>query len=494
MTELKTMLEGVLRQADDIFPKRNLKVTPCLRLVPAHECVLRCVDFVDLARDTVCVHGVSINSFLRVRAGIERSINSVEDPNLWPLVSRLAVRLVNEASLQANVKEKLNLYYHFTSAGRAEEISEDREIRAGGMHYWDLLYRCWKSPQLIPRNIRSIITLHNIESIGIFATCWATPENPKAPVDPEKKHMYYEIVEVNGARIFRKTKRSLLLLGGKEVIAKMSCLNFDVYDQYVVLGPYKTIGNIDKDDVFAKLSAFFLYGANLIVRRVHRLHLRMYVHIECEFNDGLNSLSRDELLEIVSLEDMDPDRLLSCLAKGFPVTLDSIKVLRTRMTVYEHTKTVLLRFEKYYSKTLSCRRRSLFRMMFGLHDLGQPKAIRDGANPHVTSSILSSRILALIGFDRTEIKMVERMIMGNLIGSYLEQDDNSNAIVWLSDMKIELDSDAREYLDLCCMYFKCDAGSYPGLSFIFDEDGISFTRSTQKRIDRLYKLLDSLCT
>jgi hypothetical protein len=163
------------------------------------------------------------------------------------------------------------------------------------------------------------------------------------------------------------------------------------------------------------------------------------------------------------------------------------------LTLAAHTREVLHRFDRFFPYSLPMGYdRNVFRFFLALHDAGKPEAIRVGKKrlQHRYTVPIMERAFRRHGVDDIHASVGLAMVSGDPIGMFLKGHlrsyEASSEIREMSDAAGIRDLEA--FFGLLCVYYVCDAGSYPALrSFFADRpDGrVEFSPQVRGRVELL---------
>lgn len=216
--------------------------------------------------------------------------------------------------------------------------------------------------------------------------------------------------------------------------------------------------------------------------------------------------SRNTLDEIFSKRDYKPEYLVDLLEKNFADEYASRVGVRGDkfLTLKQHTLMVSGQFEKYFAnRELPANiDKNFFRLFLALHDIGKPKAMKQGGR-HLQRdyniNILKST-LAELHFSEQEIKVATALLSGDPIGRYLQMGDADRSAYQIEKMSKESGIRLDQFFELLLIYYCVDAGSYTtdaGDSGVLDDlfefdaenNKLKFSASTAEKINKLQELL-----
>lgn len=170
------------------------------------------------------------------------------------------------------------------------------------------------------------------------------------------------------------------------------------------------------------------------------------------------------------------------------------RVLRNSdLTLAVHTREVLRRFERHFPDELPMGYdRDIFRFFLALHDAGKPEAVRTGNKrlQHRYTLPIMERAFRRHGVDQLHASVGLAMVSGDPLGMFLKGHlrsyEASREIREMSDAAGIRDLEA--FFGLLCVYYVCDAGSYPALRCLFSDrpDGrVEFSPQVKGRVELL---------
>ena len=210
------------------------------------------------------------------------------------------------------------------------------------------------------------------------------------------------------------------------------------------------------------------------------------------------SLTRKELDK--TLKNYSIEKLINLFKKDFHKIFESSVGVWENYTLEQHTTFILTQFDRYFSNKKLPGKVSvkLFRVFLALHDLGKPKAVKEGNKglQYEYTKELINEILGRLDFSNSEIKICLSLVDGDPIGQYLYTDNLKDAKKQTSERARRANVPINEFFELLLIYYKCDAGSYTkdagGLKaldklFIFDHKNkeLKFSKETNDKIDLL---------
>ena len=163
------------------------------------------------------------------------------------------------------------------------------------------------------------------------------------------------------------------------------------------------------------------------------------------------------------------------------------------LTLAVHTREVLRRFDSHFPDPLPMGYdREVFRFFLALHDAGKPEAVRVGNKrlQHRYTAPIMDRAFRRHGVDDLHASVGLAMVSGDPLGMFLKGHlrsyEASREIREMSDAAGIRDLEA--FFGLFCVYYVCDAGSYPALRSLFADlpDGrVGFSPAVRGRVELL---------
>lgn len=160
------------------------------------------------------------------------------------------------------------------------------------------------------------------------------------------------------------------------------------------------------------------------------------------------------------------------------------------LTLAEHTREVLYRFDRHFPGALPLGyEQDVFRFFLALHDAGKPLAIRAGNKrmQHRFTVPIMERAFRRYGVGHMQASVALALVSGDPLGMFLKGQlrsyEASREIREMSDAAGIRDLEG--FFGLLCVYYACDAGSYPLLRPLFVEhpDGrVGFSTVIRERI------------
>ncbi|MBX9188589.1 hypothetical protein HCG69_10970 [Bacteroides sp. K03] len=195
---------------------------------------------------------------------------------------------------------------------------------------------------------------------------------------------------------------------------------------------------------------------------------------------------------ILNKPSFDPKELVSFLKEN--MSLQKEYEFRVRhYTLEQHTLLVMNEFEKYFAKIELPIDIGLFRLLLCLHDIGKPKAFREGDknkqyqnNKEIIYSLKDS-----LPFNDKEITLCMLIVGSDILGLYFQNQISLKiAKKMLLDLSSEIELPIFDLLKLMTTYYQCDIGSYTkdagGLSYLehlFEyQDGLKLFDSDKERL------------
>lgn len=174
-------------------------------------------------------------------------------------------------------------------------------------------------------------------------------------------------------------------------------------------------------------------------------------------------------------------------------------------TIEEHTERVIARFE-YFKKSVQLPpqvQKKDFVLFLSLHDIGKSLAKKQAAeglyntecNQKRLELMYSRRMLKSvahnIGVDPKTVKILSRLLHSDTIGEYLKElypDKSAYLLIVRDALKCNLEPDV--FFKLHVLFHKVDAGSYPTLKDLFDDDSLEYNQATQSKIITIHKIFE----
>ena len=175
-----------------------------------------------------------------------------------------------------------------------------------------------------------------------------------------------------------------------------------------------------------------------------------------------------------------------------------------KLTIEEHTLMVLKQFDKYFAGKVfpDGITDDFFRMLFVLHDVGKPLAIKKGniKLQHQETVNLIEPILKKLDCSDFEINLSKIIIGSDPIGPYLRFGEIEEAIFKIKKMFKRSGLSSKNFFSVLLIYYMCDASAYtsdvgglPSLDhlFVFDHENrkLEFSEETQVKMNKLVELI-----
>ncbi len=216
------------------------------------------------------------------------------------------------------------------------------------------------------------------------------------------------------------------------------------------------------------------------------------------------SFTREELNTILNNPEHTPEEILGLLERDFKELLSQGVGVWEGYSLRDHTLMVMRQYKKYFGDA-NLHDKDIFEFMLALHDMGKPIAVSDGQKhkQHEYTKRVAVPVLTQLGYTASEVNLVESLIGGDPIGSYLRNEDISRAAESVVMMAQKSGLDIDSFWDMLIAYYQVDAGSYTedagGLHslddlFSFDPDSqtMTFAPHVATKISRLKEAVKDL--
>ena len=171
--------------------------------------------------------------------------------------------------------------------------------------------------------------------------------------------------------------------------------------------------------------------------------------------------------EILENPQFKPEDLVDYLKKHYSLKaeyeawLDPMK----NYTLETHTVAVMYEFEKYFGKRElpEKKNRGFFRLLLALHDVGKPRAIKEGDKrlQHQHTLEILHGLRDDLCLPEADIRLLFALINGDPVGSYLKE------IMTLEDSRDQILKNAQRstrkndlFFDLLLIYYQVDVCAY----------------------------------
>jgi len=176
------------------------------------------------------------------------------------------------------------------------------------------------------------------------------------------------------------------------------------------------------------------------------------------------SFDRSDLDKLLNSEAFSSEALIDLFERDFRHEYSSGVGVSEGHSLREHTIMVLNQFEKYfgYLKLPGAIDNNLFRVVLVLHDIGKPRAVREG-NKKLQSkynSVLTEAILKELKFSGNDILIAKTIVSCDPIGDYLKHGEIEKSRQVIIEEAGKIGLKPMDLLALLTIYFTVDAGSY----------------------------------
>ncbi len=172
-----------------------------------------------------------------------------------------------------------------------------------------------------------------------------------------------------------------------------------------------------------------------------------------------------QLQKIVYSDDFNPKELLHFLDVDVGEQFCADAGVWEKYSIYEHTLMVMKQFERYFG----CGQLSdvvdwgTFRMMLALHDIGKPDAIAHGDKnmQHEYTIKIMQRLFAKYNIAQQQIEIMCALVNTDVLGDYIRgRTSCDKATKQLQQNAKSAQLPVKDFFDVLCVYYRCDAGSY----------------------------------
>lgn len=142
-------------------------------------------------------------------------------------------------------------------------------------------------------------------------------------------------------------------------------------------------------------------------------------------------------------------------------TLYELKV--RQYTIEGHTVLVIKQFEKYFSNVDCVIKKSLFRILLSLHDIGKGKAFHDGdiGMQHTLSVEFINELAVSLDLSANQLQLITTVVSTDIIGLYFQAKIGKvQAVLKINELAASVNMLPSQYLRLMLIYYQVDAGSY----------------------------------
>ena len=136
------------------------------------------------------------------------------------------------------------------------------------------------------------------------------------------------------------------------------------------------------------------------------------------------------------------------------------------LLLQDHTEMVLNQFEKYFSclNSLKCISKEAFRLVLAIHDIGKPRAIREGekTKQHIYTVPIMKQLFEYLNIRHQDTCIGVSLLSGDPLGSYLKGKNTefSKVIKEIKGMAEHANVLPVEFFNDLVVYYQVDAGAY----------------------------------
>lgn len=209
---------------------------------------------------------------------------------------------------------------------------------------------------------------------------------------------------------------------------------------------------------------------------------------------------RKELDRILQPENYSPTALVELFEKSFSHEYASGVGVWEGYTLKDHTLMVLRQFEKYFSN-----RRlpggvdiDFLRVVLALHDIGKPRAVRQGDKKlqHRQTKSLIKSVLETLNFKDKDISIAIALVSKDPIGDYIKHGTLDKSVREIIEGVKLAGFSTEEFFKLLTIYYQVDAGSYTedarglkSLDYLFKFNSAKRTMDFSPRVKRKVSVL-----
>ncbi|MFA5764300.1 MAG: hypothetical protein WC915_05835 [archaeon] len=173
-------------------------------------------------------------------------------------------------------------------------------------------------------------------------------------------------------------------------------------------------------------------------------------------------------------------------------------------TILDHTKMVLRQFDRYFSykEFPDGITHDFFRILFVIHDLGKPLAVKRGNSKlqHEETVKLIDPIFKKLGLSNFERNLAKIIIGSDPIGPYLRYDKINESLNNIKKMIKESGLSSTNFFSVLLIYYMSDAGAYTvdaggksALDYVFSFDHenrkMDFQTDSKAKMSELMELI-----
>ncbi len=213
-----------------------------------------------------------------------------------------------------------------------------------------------------------------------------------------------------------------------------------------------------------------------------------------EIANSANSVHRVDL-DSVFANNYSPERLIGLLSNQFASEYDSQVDVSERYDLRTHTLMVLRQFEKYFSRELPQGiDKNFFRLVLALHDIGKPKAVKEGDKTlqHKYNGEIIADFLEKTGYSEQEIKLAAEIVSADPIGKLVKNKNINRSYDEIMAISARTGVSPLTIFATILVLYKSDASSYPSLASVFELESSGRLDFATDKIDLVYELEDMI--